>query len=289
LIVWLFFNDQAVDFCKGLLKIKMNMKKILFTRLLTVLIVLYLPLQSMAWGMLGHRIVGEIADQYLTKKARKGIAAILGNESVAMSSNWADFIKSDPAYNYLSNWHYINIVSGKTEQQVIQLLEADTAVNAYTKIIFLTNELKKKEVPQTDKILYLRMLIHLVGDVHQPLHVGRPEDLGGNRIKVLWFNESKNLHQVWDDALISSQKLSYTEYAKAINFVSKAQRKDLQQQRPSFWLYDSYLIAEKIYADVKAPDEKLGYEYNFKYKAIAEEQMLKGGVRLAGLLNEIFR
>ena len=134
----------------------------IFARLLALMFVVNLPIQSMAWGMLGHRIVGEIADQYLTKKARKGIAAILGNESVAMSSNWADFIKSDPAYNYLSNWHYINIASGKTEQEVIQLLEADTATNAYTKIIFLSNELKKKEVPSSDKILYLRMLIHLV-------------------------------------------------------------------------------------------------------------------------------
>jgi hypothetical protein len=264
------------------------MKKIIFARLLVMMFVVYLPIQSMAWGMLGHRIVGEIADQYLTKKARKGIAAILGNESVAMSSNWADFIKSDPAYNYLSNWHYINIASGKTEQEVIQLLEADTATNAYTKIIFLSNDLKKKEVSSSDKILYLRMLIHLVGDVHQPLHVGRPEDQGGNKVRVLWFNEPKNLHQVWDTELISSQNLSYTEYAKAINFVSKDQRKVWQQQKASFWFYDSYLIAEKIYADVKGPEEKLGYQYNFKYKAIAEEQMLKAGVRLAGLLNEIF-
>jgi hypothetical protein len=265
------------------------MKKVILARLLALMFVVYLPIQSMAWGMLGHRIVGEIANQYLTKKARKGIAAILGNESVAMSSNWADFIKSDPAYNYLSNWHYVNIISGKTEQEVIQLLEADTASNAYTKIIFLSNELKKKELPSSDKILYLRMLIHLVGDVHQPLHVGRLEDQGGNKVRVLWFNEPKNLHQVWDTELISAQNLSYTEYAKAINFVSKDERKVWQQEKVSFWFYDSYLIAEKIYADVKVPEEKLGYQYNFKYKAVAEEQMLKAGVRLAGLLNEIFK
>ena len=259
-----------------------------FARTLILFFMLYFPLQSMAWGMLGHRIVGEIADHYLNKKARKGIAAILGNESIAMSSNWADFIKSDPSYNYLSNWHYVNIVSGKTEQEVVQGLEADTATNAFTKIIFLSSELKKKELPQADKILYLRMLIHLVGDIHQPMHVGRPEDLGGNKVRVLWFNEPKNLHQVWDDALISSQNLSYTEYTKAINFVTNDQRKIWQTQRVSFWFYDSYLIAEKIYADVKAPDEKLGYTYNFKYKATAETQLLKAGVRLAGMLNNIF-
>jgi len=275
-------------FVQRFIKNKKKMKKMLFTRMLTLFFMLYLPMQSMAWGMLGHRIVGEIADHYLSKKAKKSIAAILGNESVAMSSNWADFIKSDPAYNYLSNWHYVNIVSGKTEQEVMKWLEADTTTNAYTKIIFLSKELKKKEVPQSDKVLYLRMLIHLVGDVHQPLHVGRPEDLGGNKVRVLWFNEPKNLHQVWDDALISSQNLSYTEYTKAINFVSKDQRKTWQTQQVSFWFYDSYMVAEKVYGDVKTPDEKLGYNYIFKYKAIAEAQLLKGGVRLAGILNDIF-
>ena len=136
------------------------------------------------------------------------------------------------------------------EQEVIQLLEADTATNAYTKIIFLSNELKKKEVSSSDKILYMRMLIHLVGDVHQPLHVGRPEDQGGNKVRVLWFNEPKNLHQVWDTELISSQNLSYTEYAKAINFVSKDQRKAWQQQKASFWFYDSYLIDTETNANI---------------------------------------
>ena len=105
---------------------------------------------------------------------------------------------------------------------------------------------------------------------------------------MLWFNEPKNLHQVWDDALISSQNLSYTEYTKAINFVSKDQRKTWQTQQVSFWFYDSYMVAEKVYGDVKTPDEKLGYNYIFKYKAIAEAQLLKGGVRLAGILNDIF-
>jgi hypothetical protein len=121
------------------------------------------------------------------------------------------------------------------------------------------------------------------------MHVGRLEDLGGNKVKVLWFNDPSNLHQVWDEKLIDFQQLSYTEYASAINFSSKEQRKIWQHEPISIWFYQSYQNAEKIYADVKAPDEKLGYQYNFKYIKILDEQLLKGGVRLAGLLNEIFR
>lgn len=249
---------------------------------------MYVPMQSSAWGVLGHRIVGQIADSYLSKGARKAIAGILGNESVAMSSNWPDFIKSDPAYKYLSNWHYVNIKPGMTQQQVTELLEKDTATNAFTKINWLKSALKRKDIPASDKQMYLRLLIHIVGDIHQPMHVGRPDDLGGNKIKVLWFNDSYNLHQIWDEVLIDFQQLSYTEYAAAINYTTKEQRNAWQQQPMSFWFWESYQVAEQVYGDVKGTEEKLGYQYNFKYKAILEAQLLKGGVRLSGILNEIF-
>lgn len=248
----------------------------------------YMPVQTMAWGLLGHRIVGEIAESYLSKKAKRAITAILGNESLAISSNWADFVKSDPTYNYLSNWHYVNLKAGLSQNEVVSFLEADTSTNAFTKINFLAKELKNTQLPQAEKILYLRVLIHLVGDIHQPLHVGRPDDLGGNKVRVLWFNDPYNLHQVWDDVLVSFQKLSYTEYVSSINFTTKDQRKTWQQEPVSLWFYQSYQVAEKIYADVKGTEDKLSYQYNFKYKSTLDDQLLRGGVHLAGLLNDIF-
>ncbi len=247
----------------------------------------YLPFAVMAWGVEGHRIVGQVADSYLTKKARKEISKILGTESIAISSNWADFVKSDPAYNYLSNWHYINLKAGLSETQVNAYLAQDTATDAYTKINFLAAELRKKVLSPESKQLYLRVLVHLVGDIHQPMHTGRLEDLGGNKIKVLWFNDSKNLHQVWDDQLIQFQQLSYTEYTAAINYTTKEQVKAWQQEPVSSWVYQSYQLAEKIYNDTK-PDQKLDYKYNYHYVSILNQQLLKGGVHLAGLLNEIF-
>lgn len=258
-------------------------------KIIAILFCLYIPLQSGAWGLLGHRIVGQIADSYLTKKARKSIEAILGNESVAMSSNWMDFIKSDPAYKYLSNWHYVNLKEGLTKEQVISTIEKDTATNAYTKINWLKKELRRTDISIADKQMYLRILIHIVGDIHQPMHVGRPDDLGGNKIRVLWFNDPYNLHQIWDEVLVEFQQLSYTEYASAINFTTKEQRREWQQQPLSLWFYESYQVAEQIYGDVKGTEEKLGYQYNFKYKAIMEARLLKGGVHLAGILNDIFK
>lgn len=249
---------------------------------------LFISFQSNAWGLLGHRIIGEIADTYLTKKAKKEVYEILGNESVAMSSNWADFIKSNPAYNYLYNWHFINLDAGLTKEQVEAYLASDTAVDAYTKVNFLVTELKNRQLPAETKRMYLKLLIHIVGDLHQPLHVGRAQDLGGNKIKVLWFRDSSNLHQVWDERLINFQQLSYTEYAKAINYTTTELVSQWQQEPISAWISQSYLLAQKIYADIQHPDQKLDYKYNYEYLGILNQQLLQGGVHLAGLLNEIF-
>ncbi len=241
-----------------------------------------------AWGALGHRIVGEIANSYLTSKAKRHIAAILGNESIAMSSNWADFIKSDPSYNFLSPWHYVNIPSGLDKDAFILKLETDTSMNAYTKIIFLQQQLKNQVLENKTKAEYLKLLIHVVGDIHQPLHVGRLEDRGGNNIKLTWFGDNVNLHQIWDEKLINFQQLSYMEYVHSINFSTSADRKILQKETLREVLFNSYQIAEKIYADVK-PDDKLTYNYNFKYISTLNDQLLKGGIHLAGMLNDIFK
>lgn len=250
---------------------------------------IYVPFSSMAWGMLGHRIVGQIAEAYLTKHTRKEIAKILGNESVAMASNWPDFIKSDPSMSYLSSWHYCDFKGGMNQNEFMAELDKDTAADAYTKINFLVKELKNKDLEQDKKAMYLKLLIHIVGDVHQPLHVGRPDDQGGNKIKVLWFDTPYNLHQIWDDQLITYQKLSYCEYAAAINFTTEEQRREWQAQLLSSWLWESYRLADKIYADIKQPDQKLGYRYNYDYIASLNERLLKGGVHLAGMLNDIFK
>jgi S1/P1 Nuclease len=253
-----------------------------------LLLFLYIPFCSMAWGVLGHRIIGQVADAYLSKSAKKEIFKILGNESIAMTSNWPDFIKSDPAYKYLDVWHYINLKAGLSETELKNYLATDTVTDAYTKINWLTVQLKNKELEMDKKILYLRLLVHIVGDIHQPLHIGRAEDRGGNGIKVNWFKDPSNLHTVWDSKLIDFQQLSYTEYATAINHTTRATRREWQAEPVSEWIWQSYQHAEKIYADIK-PDANLSYDYNFRYIGIVNQQLLKGGVHLAGLLNEIFQ
>jgi hypothetical protein len=242
----------------------------------------------MAWGMTGHRIVGEIASSYLTSKARKEIQQILGTESIAMASNWADFIKADTSFKYLNSWHYIDFDSGLNYSAMQSYLKTDTTADAYTKLNFLIKQLKNKSLPKKDKLMYLRLLIHIAEDIHQPFHAARNGDAGGNDIKVLWFGQPSNIHRVWDEQLIEFQKLSYTEYAAAINHVSAKQKAVWDKQPISKWIYDSYTLSEQLHTELRQPDQKLSYQYNFKHRETLNEQLLKGGVHLAALLNQVF-
>lgn len=268
------------------------MKNYFQTKIIVLVFLCAVPFTSFAswwWGMTGHRVVGQVAESYLTSKAKKAIKQILGDETLAMAANWADFIKSDSSFNYLSPWHYINLKGGLSHDEVVNILAPDTGINLYAKMNFLIAELKNKNLEREKQVMYLRLLVHLVGDLHQPLHVGgRPEDLGGNRVRVLWFSDSTNLHSVWDDKLPEYQKLSYTEWTNAINHTSKQQRSEWQKGPLSEWFYESYKIAQDIYAEITRPNQRLTYRYNFDHIATVDQQLLKGGVRLAGLLNEIF-
>jgi len=263
------------------------MKANFFKKLLLAAAIFYLPLQSMAWGTEGHRICGQIANAYLTPNTRRAIEQILGDETIAMASNWADFIKSDPDYSYLSSWHYVDFDKVYTYPEMDAYLNQDKNVDAYTKLQFLISELKKKDISRSNKLLYLRMLIHIVEDVHQPMHAAHADDKGGNDFKVNWFSNPTNLHSVWDSQLIEFQQLSYTEYASAINHTTAAQRAEWQAAPMSRWIFESNQIAEQLYTDTK-PGETLNYKYNFNHIGTLNRQLLKAGVRLAGVLNQLF-
>lgn len=265
------------------------MKKFsIFKKALVVCAIAYMPLTATAWGVLGHRIVGEVADHYINNKTRKAIQQILGTESMAMTANWADFIKSDTSYNYLSSWHYVNLPENLSKEATFSFLAQETEANIYNKTNEMIAILKNTNSTMDQKKLALRLLIHLIGDLHQPMHTARKEDLGGNRIQLSWFGERSNLHRVWDEGLVGFQQLSFTEYTKAINYTNKQQVKAWQQTSLNDWVYESYQICNKIYATGIKNDDKLSYRYNFDWIDTVNEQLLKGGIRLAKVLNDIY-
>lgn len=258
-------------------------------RIIVVAILAYLPFNANAWGVLGHRVVGEVADHYINAKTRKAIQQILGSESIAMTANWADFIKSDTSYNYLNNWHYVNLPANLSKTDVFSFLDNYPEANIYSKINEMIEVLKNKNSKPDQKKLALRMVIHLVGDLHQPMHTARKEDLGGNRVFLTWFGEKTNLHRVWDSDLVDFQGLSFTEYTKAIDHVSKQEVLYLQSASLKDLVFESYGLCNKIYATGIKNDDKLSYQYNFDWIETVNQQLLKGGVRLAGILNSIYK
>lgn len=234
------------------------------------------------WGKNGHRIVGDIAADYLTPKARKAVDRILGPTSIAIASTWMDRIKSNPKYDYTHDWHWVTIPKGKTYAETDKNPNGDV-INALRTII---HELKSGSLSPEEETRKLKMLIHLVGDIHQPLHVGNGNDRGGNDVDVEWFYDDSNLHRVWDSEMIDDRKLSYTEFSTAINHPSEKQVAKWQDSRVIDWARESKKLRDEVYDMPK--DHELGYKYQYEHRELLNRRLLKAGVRLAGVLNEIY-
>ncbi|MEJ2585552.1 MAG: S1/P1 nuclease, partial [Robiginitalea sp.] len=230
-----------------------------------------------------HRVVGEVARMHLSKKARKAVSDLMGGETLAEVSNYGDAIKSDRAYAAFSPWHYVNFPADKTYTEVTPSPQGDV-VQGIEKCIAI---LKDPKTPREEEVFYLKMLIHLVGDLHQPLHVGREEDRGGNDIQVRWFGRGSNLHRVWDANLIDDYGMSYTELARTLPRWSRDKIRQKQRGSVYQWVEEIQEVTNRVYDSAEA-GEKLSYRYRYDWWDTVEEQLLLGGVRLAAVLNDIY-
>lgn len=242
---------------------------------------LVLTAESFGWGANGHRATGWVADQYLTRKAKKKIKALLGQQSLAMVSTWMDEIRSDSTYNYTADWHWTTIPDGGRYEDV----EANPDGKAVMMIEKITRDLKEGKLTVKQQTEYLKFLIHLVGDIHQPLHVGRPGDRGGNDVKVKWAGQDSNLHRVWDSDMIDDTKLSYTELAQSLTRPDAETVKRWQQATVREWVKESMAMHAQVYA---TGNGSLGYRYSYLSMPAVRERLVQAGIRLAGLLNYIY-
>ena len=258
-----------------------------FIKTFFVVATLFIAQYAFGWGVLGHRIIGEIAQQHLTKKTKKEINKLIGKETLAWWANWPDFIKSDSTWNHASPWHYVDLPGHLAKDRFIDELKKLPGKNLYTQIQAMMADLKNKSLAVEKRHEALYFLVHLVGDLHQPLHVGRDEDAGGNKIIVYWFDKKTNLHTLWDSMLIEFQQYSYSEYSKLLDIAGEYQVKTWQSSSLEDWFYESHVISDSIY-DATPNESKLSYKYNYRFQKVMEDPLLKGGVRLAALLNEAF-
>ncbi len=238
---------------------------------------------TFAWGSTAHRAIAEIAYQNLNKKAQKEIVNLLGDDYLPIFANWADEIKSDQGTlkKYGKIPHYINI---KENESFNPALKHNYSIyDAYQEQLSILKDTNKSK---NERSTALKLIIHFIGDTHQPLHCGRPDDRGGNDIKVTWFGEETNLHYVWDSGLIDYTKLSYYELAIFTEHNSNVDSESLHSTDPILWINESKKIADEIYASIG--DGKLYYPYPYKYLDTVYNQIEKAGIRLAAVLNTIF-
>ena len=242
--------------------------------------------EASAWGVTGHRVVAEIAENHLTNRAKRKLKKLIGKQKLAYWANWPDNVRNSPEWKNTSTWHYVNIPPQESKEQFIEQLKSNNKPNIYTAIQNVKGIIVDKNTPDADKEIYLRFLVHFLGDMMQPMHTGREEDLGGNLIKIQFFKKDTNLHSLWDSGLIDNTKYSYTEFARVLDVKSKEEINQIQSGSLEDWLYESHQAANQLYASVK-PGENYSYDYQEQYKDLLERQLLHAGLRLAKILNEV--
>jgi hypothetical protein len=265
------------------------------------------------WGANGHRIVAKICYDNLTDKAKVAVDKALGDNYLEQVSNWPDYIKSERNWSFIDSWHYMTVQPDETLEEMLAnnaknkeiddvaegidlmlaILRNETeAINTFQAIM---DKNRVKPLAGSMEATALAFLIHFIGDIHQPLHVGKNKDSGGNKISVEFFYERKNLHSVWDSEIIEHERLSYTEFAAFVEKHVHSKKKDWQNAPMNDWIEESILLREKIYntlfdfTDRDSGLPSFSWNYQHDFIPIVEERLGAAGYRAAALLNGIYK
>jgi len=264
---------------------------------LALLPALLLPAPARAWGAEGHRIVAEVADQLLDARTRAALREIAGDETLEDASTWLDrerqplrrTLRGSPA------WHYDDRPVCDAAVGIERYCaDGNCASRAYDRYLA---RLGDPHASRADRLLALHVVVHLLGDAHQPLHAADHGDRGGNGIAVLFGSRSRAtpLHAVWDKDFVKRAVRGSSEEAFARRLVD-TRRADLPRlERGGFaaWMGESYAIA-RDYAYGRLPDFACGAEFQGTVrlpsayvegaKPIVEERLARAGIRLAAVL-----
>lgn len=251
-----------------------------------------LPANVYAWGPQGHEVVAMIAAKHLTPKAQQAVKQLLGTQTLASVANFADAIRNSRPET--GQWHFVDIQITdtdydperdclETDDNAIQ--DGDCVVNAikhFKAVLADTSQSKAKRVEA------LKFLIHFVGDLHQPLHAADNHDRGGNSVQINFFGQSSNLHKVWDSGLIGRHGLTSAQFAAELDesgsSVATFHDGDIEK-----WANESHKLAvTNAYRGIPN-NHVLGKTYFNRNLPVVESQLRQGGLRLASILNDIFK
>jgi hypothetical protein len=245
--------------------------------LIVVTLALLSPNLSFAWSRDGHHMVAEIAFQLLSPQAKQKLLSYLNGTSVNDAATWMDDIRGNASYNYLTPTHYINLEKGRT-------YSPSGKPDLYTELTEVMKELENingltKEQAKFD----LEVLMHLVGDLHQPLHDGYGEDKGGNSFQVNFNGKGTNLHSLYDHVIIDNEKITTATIFPLYSRYSKTQVNTIETSSPITWINEARTQLPFIYS---FEGHIVTQSYADKAKPIIETQILNAGMRLSYLLEK---
>ena len=251
--------------------------------------VVLIAIALLSWGVTGHRTVGKIAETHLTPAAKAAVQELLGSETLADVSTWADEVRNQPEYQPTGPWHYVNLPMGLSYVEFQQRVEGMSGDNVYSALEKLEKQVVDPATPREKKVEALKFIVHFVGDLHQPMHVSRAEDKGGNSVQLNFNGSGTNLHAVWDSKLIDRLGLGYEQLAAKVDHAGPAQVSQWQRDPMIRWMWESYTITEKLYAEIDGMKSRaIGDSYYEEHIGTVEQRLEQAGIRLAGVLNQLF-
>ncbi len=248
-----------------------------------LLLLLMLPTTSYGWGKRGHDVIAHIAECHLTKGVLEGVTELLDGRSMVYYANWMDSASRTAKYRDTYTWHYFNMemrddCSTAKRERHGDLLTAAEELEA---------RLRDESLTREERGVALRMYIHIIGDMHQPMHIGREEDHGGGDIPVVYFVESTSLHAVWDYHIVEGcHSWSYSEWQQQIDRLNEAEVRAVTAGGYAEWIDATHEVTREIYRRTPA-EHRIFYEYVDHFTPIVEQQLLYAGLRLAAKLNMI--
>lgn len=257
---------------------------------------LCLAVPAHAWGPIGHRITARIAEHNVSGRTRARINQILGTESLSEASTRPDEERSNPApfwQETASPFHYVTLPPGTKVEHMAHPPEGD----ALTALDEFAATLRDDAASQEEKALALRFVVHIVSDLHQPLHAGNGTDRGGNDVIVDWFGTVTNLHWVWDEGMILRQQMPAGEYtARLERRIGPEQVIAWWDAVPATWVSESAALRDRIYPETggdlgegtaQSPVQ-IGYRYHWTWMPDLEHRLAQSGIRLAAYLDWVF-
>ena len=244
-------------------------------KLIVIIIIISLckPITTFAWGKAGHEMIMELAFHLLSVEAKGKLNVYLNGMSIDDASVWMDVEKRTSQYSYLKHTHYIDIDIGKQ-------FDPNITDNIYFELTKVTNDLNKFP-SRNDVRIDLLILIHLIGDLHQPLHVGYLTDKGGNTIPVHLGGRVMNLHEAWDSGIIKKRHITIEDILQLYSTTSESKINLIKQGNLQSWLLENRSTLNKVYL---FKSYNLDEKYLDNATIAIKNQILNAGIRLSLLL-----